>query len=162
MNLSNKWYDRLKWVAQILLPAVATLVFALAQVWQIPYTEQIVGTITAIDCFLGALLGISTRTYNRQMGLMRDRLADASMAAKAGAPADYKERMKIEYRQTADRYGKLCDMLYKLREGTPDFAPTCSEELLKRQRDAMNEYLCALEERAEIEGVDLREVDDNG
>lgn len=157
MNLSNKWYDRLKWVAQILLPAVATLVFALAQVWQIPYTEQIVGTITAIDCFLGMLLGISTMQYKDKVSLIE---GGASPAAKAGAPSDYKERMKIEYRQTADRYGKLCDMLYKLREGTLDFTPNCSEELLKRQRDAMNEYLSALEERAEIEGVGLREVDE--
>jgi cytosine/uracil/thiamine/allantoin permease len=63
MKFSNKWYDRLKWIAQILLPATATLYFALAQIWSLPYGEQIVGTITAIDAFLGALLGISTAQY---------------------------------------------------------------------------------------------------
>jgi hypothetical protein len=64
--MSNKVYDILKWIAQILLPAVGTLYFALAQIWGFPYAEQIVGTITAIDCFLGALLGISTAMYKKK------------------------------------------------------------------------------------------------
>ncbi len=60
---SNKVYDVLKWIAQILLPALGTLYFALASIWDFPYAEQIVGTITAIDTFLGVLLGISTKNY---------------------------------------------------------------------------------------------------
>jgi hypothetical protein len=64
--MNNKTYDVLKWVAQILLPAVATLYFAIAQIWGLPYGEEIVGTITAIDAFLGALLGISTYQYNKR------------------------------------------------------------------------------------------------
>lgn len=63
--MNNKTYDVLKWVAQILLPAVATLYFAIVQIWGLPYGEEIVGTITAIDAFLGALLGISTYQYNK-------------------------------------------------------------------------------------------------
>lgn len=63
--MPNKMYDVLKWIAQILLPAVGTLYFALAQIWGLPYAEQVVGTITAIDAFLGALLGISTHYYNK-------------------------------------------------------------------------------------------------
>lgn len=66
MTLSNKTYDILKWVAQILLPALATLYFAIASVWELPYSEQIVGTISAVDVFLGALLGISTAVYNNK------------------------------------------------------------------------------------------------
>ena len=62
--MSNKVYDKLKFTAQILLPAIATLYFALAQIWNLPYGEQIVGTITAIDAFLGTILGISTKKYN--------------------------------------------------------------------------------------------------
>ena len=62
--MSNKVYDILKWIAQILLPAIATLYFALAQIWGFPYAEQIAGTITAIDAFLGVILGISTSKYN--------------------------------------------------------------------------------------------------
>lgn len=64
--MSNKMYDTLKWIALILLPALGTLYFALAGIWGFPYGEQIVGTITAIDCFLGALLGISTAVYKKE------------------------------------------------------------------------------------------------
>ena len=61
--MSNKLYDVLKWIAQILLPAVGTLYFALANIWGLPYAEQVVGTITAVDAFLGVLLGISSKQY---------------------------------------------------------------------------------------------------
>lgn len=64
--LSNKQYDILKWIAQILLPALGTLYFALAGIWGFPYGEQIVGTITAVDTFLGVLLGISTKQYRQE------------------------------------------------------------------------------------------------
>ena len=67
MLISNRMYDILKWVAQILLPAIGTLYFAMAGIWGFPYGEQIVGTITAIDAFLGAILGISTKMYNKEV-----------------------------------------------------------------------------------------------
>lgn len=63
--MSNKMYDRLKWIAQFLLPAVGTLYFAIAGIWDLPYGEQIVGTITAVDTFLGVVLGISTYQYKK-------------------------------------------------------------------------------------------------
>ena len=59
-------YDALKWIAQILLPALGTLYFALARIWGFPYAEEIVGTITAVDAFLGVLLGISSAQYYKQ------------------------------------------------------------------------------------------------
>lgn len=69
MKMSNKAYDILKWIAQILLPALGTLYFALSQIWGLPYGEEIVGTIVAVDTFLGALLGISTEKYKREQEL---------------------------------------------------------------------------------------------
>jgi len=66
MKMSNKVYDVLKFIAQILLPALATLYFALAKIWQFPYAEEVVGTISAIDVFLGAILGLSTMQYNKE------------------------------------------------------------------------------------------------
>lgn len=65
MQLSNKAYDILKWIAQILLPALGTLYFALAGIWNFPFAEEIVGTITAVDTFLGVLLGIASANYNK-------------------------------------------------------------------------------------------------
>ena len=64
--LSNKIYDVLKWIAQYFLPAVGTLYFALAGIWGLPFGEEVVGTITAVDTFLGVLLGISTMQYNKK------------------------------------------------------------------------------------------------
>ena len=69
MVLSNKAYDILKYVAQIVLPAIGTLYFALSSIWGLPYGEQIVGTITAVDAFLGALLGVSTAAWKKANGI---------------------------------------------------------------------------------------------
>lgn len=63
MKLRNDIYDVLKWIALIVLPAVATLYGALAGIWGWPFADEIVFTITAIDTFLGALLGISNLQY---------------------------------------------------------------------------------------------------
>lgn len=62
-RMSDDVYDVLKFIAQIVLPALGTLYFTLAGIWGFPYGEQIVGTITALDMFLGALLGLSTKQY---------------------------------------------------------------------------------------------------
>lgn len=68
MVLKNSVYDLLKEIAQIWLPAIATLYFTLASIWGLPYAEQIVGTISAIDVFLGTVLKISTIQYNKGVG----------------------------------------------------------------------------------------------
>lgn len=66
VKMKNETYDLLKWVAQIALPTVGTLYFALAGIWGFPCGEEVVGTITAVDAALGALLGISTAQYNKE------------------------------------------------------------------------------------------------
>ncbi len=68
MRISDKVYDILKWIAQYFLPALGTLYFTLAQIWGLPYGEQIVGTIAAIDTFLGVLLGLSSKAYYNTKG----------------------------------------------------------------------------------------------
>ena len=65
MKLPNKVYDVLKYVAIVGLPAIGVLYAALAKIWDFPYGVEIVGTITAIDTFLGALLQISTYNYKK-------------------------------------------------------------------------------------------------
>lgn len=67
MKMSNHTYDILKWIAQLLLPAIATLYAALAGIWGFPYGEEIVGTISALDVFLGAILQVSTKNYNKSV-----------------------------------------------------------------------------------------------
>lgn len=63
MKMSNELYDKLVFLVQIVLPALGTLYFALAGIWGLPLAEQIVGTITAIDTFLGVVLKISNNKY---------------------------------------------------------------------------------------------------
>ena len=63
MKLNNKTYDILKYVALFFLPALATLVLTLTNIWDIPHGEAIAATITAFDTFLGALLKISSNNY---------------------------------------------------------------------------------------------------
>lgn len=66
MRLKNETYDILKWVAQILLPALAVLYSSLAKTWNLPYGSGITETIVAIDLFLGTLLGISSTNYYKE------------------------------------------------------------------------------------------------
>lgn len=65
---NSKVYDVLKFIAQIVLPAVGALYFAIAQLWGFPYGAEIVGTISAVDAFLGVILGISNANYKAQIG----------------------------------------------------------------------------------------------
>jgi len=65
--MKNETYDFLKRVALVILPALATLVITIFQIWNIPYGEQIGATITAIDTALGVILGISSRNYYRNI-----------------------------------------------------------------------------------------------
>lgn len=65
MVLNNKFYDYLKFIAQIVLPALGTLFAALGALWGFDNVDAIVGTIVATDAFLGALLGLSSASYNR-------------------------------------------------------------------------------------------------
>ena len=67
MLMSDKTYDILKYVAQIVLPAIAALYAALAGIWGFPYGEEIVGTISAMDLFMGTLLKISQNKYNKEL-----------------------------------------------------------------------------------------------
>lgn len=66
MKLSNEKYDMLKWVAQILLPALAVLYSSLAKTWNLPAGTGITETIVAIDLFLGTLLGLSSTNYYKE------------------------------------------------------------------------------------------------
>ena len=66
MVLKNSWYDRLKWLAMFVLPALALLVQSVFAIWGIPYGEQISATIVAINAFLGACLGISNLNYKKE------------------------------------------------------------------------------------------------
>lgn len=72
---------------------------------------------------------------------------------------DYKDRFKAEYWQTKKRYEKLHWMTVKYEAGTLEFTPSCPLELLKEQKAAMGQYLNRMEVRAQIEGIDLFDME---
>lgn len=63
MKMKNEVYDVLKWVAMLLLPALATLVATVGSIWGLPYADQISQTIVAVNAALAMILGISTINY---------------------------------------------------------------------------------------------------
>lgn len=69
--------------------------------------------------------------------------------------SDYKQRMIREHRELQERISKLAHMLEGYAEGTLDFTPACSFQLLESQLYAMGTYANILQERARIEQVDL-------
>lgn len=68
MILNDRIYLILKWACLVCLPALATLWFTLGKIWGFPYLAEVEGTIVAIDTFLGALIGVSTLSYNKKIG----------------------------------------------------------------------------------------------
>ena len=70
-------------------------------------------------------------------------------------PDTWQDRMKREYHETKERYEKLHRMITKYEAGVLEFTPTCSIELLRRQKRHMGEYLHDLEIRGFVEGVEL-------
>lgn len=62
-TLDNRAYDVLKWFSMVVLPAAGALYFALAEIWKFPYGEEVIGTIAAVDTFLGIILGVSSAGY---------------------------------------------------------------------------------------------------
>ena len=64
--MSNKMYDIIKWIAQIVLPAIATFYVTIASLWNLPLPEEISGTVMALDTLLGAMLMISSENYKKE------------------------------------------------------------------------------------------------
>lgn len=65
MIFSHDTYKILKYLTQIVLPAIATFYFALAGIWGFPCGEEVVGTIAALTTLLGVTLGVGTYRYNK-------------------------------------------------------------------------------------------------
>lgn len=102
---NSKMYDRLKWIAQILLPAIGTLYFTLAQLWGFGHTSEVLGTITAVDVFLGVILQLSSTAYNnsdaKYDGLMRVTETDNKVTHELifdGDPDDIKNKKQVTFK----------------------------------------------------------------
>ena len=63
--MTNKQYDILKMIALILTPVLAFLA-SLTNIWHVPYAEQIVATLTALDTLIGAVVVIANKQYQEK------------------------------------------------------------------------------------------------
>ena len=66
MIMKSETFEKLRFLAEVGFPALATLVLAVSNIWNLPYGQQIGTTIVAIGTFIGALVGISRNAYNDQ------------------------------------------------------------------------------------------------
>ena len=123
MKMDGKTYDTLKYIAQIVLPALATLYAGVAKIWGIPYGVEIPGTIMLVDAFLGALLMISSKEYyasgrDTDGTLMIDSSGDTEkwLFALNGTPLDeiaQKARIMLKVDADADLSGDDVADLYE-------------------------------------------------
>lgn len=103
----QRHYDLLKVLAQVWIPGLATLYFTLAQIWGIPYGAEVVGSLTAVDTFLGVILKISTSKYtppsdgnvfvdtsDPEMGKYRLEIREDSLEQIAG-----KDQLRLQVKQ---------------------------------------------------------------
>lgn len=105
--ISNKLYNVLKWVSLVFLPAFGALYFTLSSIWGLPYAEQVVGTTVCVNTFFGALLGLSTRQYNKS-----DARFDGSLVVDTRDPA--KDVYALNIDQPLDDLGKADSITLKV------------------------------------------------
>ncbi len=91
---SNATYDRLKFLAMIVLPALGALYFGLAAIWGLPKAEEVVGTITVVDTFLGVLLRVSDSKYRNS-----DEQYDAAITRVPGPNGEPMYALEFETRE---------------------------------------------------------------
>lgn len=65
-TLPPKLYDFLKWIALTVLPAAAVLVVTVGTILHWDGAVVTVGILTAVDTFLGVLLGKSSSNFKQQ------------------------------------------------------------------------------------------------
>jgi hypothetical protein len=105
IKIGSPLYDRLKFLAQIVLPATGTLYFTLASIWGLPAAEQVVGTIVAVDVFIGVILQISSAAYNAsdarfagEMNVYETPKGKTFSLDLNGDPADLEEKSEIIFK----------------------------------------------------------------
>ena len=112
MQLNNKLYDNLKWITLILLPATSAAYFSLSSVLNLPAAEQVVGTIAVVTTFLGAVLGLSTQSYNNS-----DQKFDGVMRVDTSDPE--KDLFTFELYQAPDGFPDKDQLTFKVSKNSP-------------------------------------------
>lgn len=94
--LNDGAYNVLKKIAMIGLPALGALYFALAQIWHLPKAEEVVGTIAALNTFLGGFVHVSTKSYNNSDAKYVGTIQTITKATEQGVQKVYSLEMKSD------------------------------------------------------------------
>ena len=106
--ITGPLYDKLKFLAQVLLPALGTLYFALAQIWGLPSAEEVVGTIVAVDTFIGVVLGISQKQYLDQ------KVGEGTLHVEQDASGE--KGMRLELDETPEELAGKEEVRFRVRK----------------------------------------------
>jgi hypothetical protein len=99
-------YDKLKFLAQILLPALGALYFGLAGIWGLPSAEEVVGTIVVIDTFLGVVLGLSQAKY------VSEKVGEGQLHVETDAAGE--TGMRLELAETPEELATKDEVRFKV------------------------------------------------
>lgn len=106
--IKGKLYDSLKYIALVALPAIGTLYVGLNAVWGLPSTPEVVRTILVVDTFLGTLLHLSSKAYNKS-----DSAYDGNVVIDENQLG--KKSISLELFEEADQMPKKIDNRGELR-----------------------------------------------
>lgn len=106
--LGDRSYQALKQSATLIFPAVGALYFALAQIWHLPKAEEVVGSIAALNTFLGVLVGVSTRSYNKS-----DAKYDGAIVVD---DTGEKKMFKLELNESPEKLEQLHEVTFKVTD----------------------------------------------
>lgn len=93
--MSKRVRDAVKFIAMVLLPALGALYFALAEIWGLPAAEQVVGSIVAVDAFLGLVLHITPPTYDGSIDVVETKTKKSMTLNVPGDPYDIDSRKDV-------------------------------------------------------------------
>ncbi len=65
MKLTNRQYDTIKAIGLVAVP-ILTFLVAIVNIWNIPYGDQIVATLAAVDVLIGAFVSVAKNIYDRK------------------------------------------------------------------------------------------------
>lgn len=114
--ITGPLYDKLKWVALIGMPAFGTLYFTLAQIWDLPYGKEVVGTVVALNTFLGVCLQLSSNQYEKS-----DKRFDGDMVV-TETPVGFK--YELELNRDPDDFRKQGEVLFKVKQPSSSSPPS--------------------------------------
>ena len=67
LRIPDRWYDWLKWISIVCLPALSTFIVVISKIWGwADLGTMISQTITAVATFLGTILCISNYNYYKE------------------------------------------------------------------------------------------------